>query len=461
MRRLYRSAPALGLLLLASCEVEEPSDPPPGDGSEEIGVAEQAAEICFTDVVHGIDVSYYQGTIDWTQVATEYDFAIARINHGDFMDPQFDANWAGIKAVGMIRGAYQYFDPGGDPVEQANIVVDKLGMLDAGDLPPVIDVESTDGLGGAEIAARVGVWLDIVEAGTGKKPMIYTGKYFWQDNVGSSEFADYALWHAQYPNACQPPAAPPPACGCSNIADQWSEIAVWQYSSSGSVPGIAGNVDLNVWNGTYEELVAFASGGSYGATLASVEAPEVVLAGETFKVRVTYTNSGGQPWDASTLLGTTMPRDRASEFQSASWPSESRAAAVTGSVTPGQSYTFELDLNAPAQPGTYSESFGLVQEGVAWFADQGGPPDDAVTLELQVIVGNGEGGATGAGGAGSGGGEGGAEVDDDGSEAGCSCATTGRSSPSAPGSVVALAALALALGARRQRSQLARATSTP
>lgn len=431
----FGSAIAL-VFVLAGCERDE------GDArfapDEEVGSVEQAAQVCFdSGVVHGIDVSYYQGSVNWDAVAADgYQFAITRINHGDFMDPEFDANWEGIKQVGMIRGAYQYFDPGGDVAWQAQVVVDKLGMLAPGDLPAVIDVEATDGLSGPAIVNAVSEWIEIVEAGTGKTPILYTGKYFWQDNVGSSAFSDIPLWHAQYPNACQPPNNPPPSCGCANIADQWSDVLVWQYSSSGSVGGISGNVDLNVFNGTYEDLVAFANqGGGYGAELASVEAPKTVLAGETFTVRVTYTNTGASAWDEQTKLGTTEPRDRMSLFVDASWPEETRPAVVTGTVDSGSSYTFELALRAPVINGTYSESFGLVQEGVTWFADQGGPSDDAVTLAIQVINGveGGSGGGSNQGGGGwndGGAGEGGdGGGSDDDSDDGCSAAPSGRGGP--------------------------------
>jgi hypothetical protein len=185
------------------------------------GQAEAALVVCAPDdVVYGIDVSYYQGDIDWSAVAADgYAFAITRINHADFMDPKFDANWAAIKDVGLVRGAYQYFEPGDDPVWQAEVVVAKVGKLGPGDLPVVIDVETTSGLTDpSAIVDSISAWMDIVEVGTGKQPIVYTGKYFWQDNVASDAFADYPLWHAQYPNACQPPAAPPPACGCANVA---------------------------------------------------------------------------------------------------------------------------------------------------------------------------------------------------------------------------------------------------
>lgn len=430
------------LLLLSAAVVA--CDPPEGgtlsagnqEPTEETAGTSQALQVCpGENVVRGLDVSTYQNNVDWSQVAAAgYKFAITRINHGSVMDDTFDANWEGIKAAGMIRGAYQYFEPGDDVPTQAQIVIDKLGVLGPGDLPAVIDVETTSGLGPAAVAAAVGEWIELVEAGTGKKPIIYTGRYFWQDNVATDAFADYPLWHAQYPDACQPPSSGPPDCGvCANIADQWSTWVFWQYTSSNNVPGITDNVvDTNVFMGSYEELVAFAGGGAgYGATLASAEAPATVLSGETFRVRLTYQNTGTSPWDENTRVGTTNPRDRQSPFATDQWLNAGRPVAVLGTVEPGQSYTFELELQAPTTTGAYSESFGLVQESVAWFADQGGPPDDAVTLQIQVVdslpPGAGGGNAEGGGGASlNGGAEGGSGGSDDDADGGDSCAANGR-----------------------------------
>lgn len=422
---------------------------------EEVGEAEDAATVCAMEVVHGIDVSYYQGDIDWAAVAgAGYQFAITRINHSDFMDPKFEQNWAGIQSVGMLRGAYQYFEPAEDVAWQAQIVIDTLGKLAPGDLPAVIDVESDGGLPPAQVAQAVGEWLMLVEEGTGKKPIIYTGKYFWQDNVASPDYAGYPLWHAQYPNACQPPASPPPDCGCANIADQWADFLVWQYSSSGNVPGIVGNVDLNVFNGTYDELVAFASQGGFAAELVSVDVPGTVLAGETFTARVTVTNTGGSPFDASTRLGTTEPRDRASAFADASWVSPNRPAAVTGMVAPGSEHTFQFTMRAPTQKGSYTEHFGLVQEGVAWFADQGGPEDAAIPVVVQVVDDPGGPTSTGSGlGVGGAGGGDGFGEDGDGEDEGCDCAAVGDPSSSSRGSLtVLILALAFARALERRRS---------
>lgn len=211
----------------------------------------------------GVDVSYYQGTIDWSAVKADgVEFAFVRISDGlGTIDTKFEQNWAGTKDAGILRGAYQFFRPNQDAIAQADLFLDKLGTLEANDLPPVIDVEAAGGMTPAQIADRVGIWIDRVKAATGMTPIIYTGFYFWRDSVGAADFPGSPLWHAQYTSA-----------ECPNIPPPWTDWAIWQYTASGRVNGIAGDVDTNRFNGTREQLLqltnakpsectAFADGG--------------------------------------------------------------------------------------------------------------------------------------------------------------------------------------------------------
>jgi lysozyme len=443
---LTRGALSCAAALVLGCGAD-------GLDDAELGTSEDAVVVCAAGpTVDGIDVSYYQGSVNWGAVAGDGKaFGIARINHGDFMDPEFDANWAGMKAAGIVRGAYQYFDAGSDALAQAQIVVDKLGKLGAGDLPAVIDIESADGQGPAKIVSQVQTWLDHVEAGTGKKPIVYTAKYFWQDNVGSDQFVDYPLWVANY------------YVDCPNLPDgAWPGWAMHQHADNGSVAGIDGAVDLNRFNGTADDLAAFASAGAgaYGAELIETGYPLTMIAGDSAKATVTLRNSGGTPWDAATHLGTTEPRDRQSAFVSADWVSANRADAVVGQVNAGDSYTFEFTLGAPGEPGVYREYFNLVQEGVAWFSDagQGGPGDTAILMEITVVPGGESTSAGVGGGSGSGSGNG-AGANDFRSNATadlegdvCSLSAAGaRIGVLRSASPLACAAALLLLGARRRR----------
>ncbi len=387
----WRTACAAGALLAIGC-----GDAGYESGEERLGETEQAAEVCAEgEVLEGIDVSYYQSQPDWSAVAgSGLHFAITRVNHGSFMDPEFDTNWAAIKSVGLVRGAYQYFDPGGDPVAQANIFIDKVGMLGPGDLPGVIDVESTDGQPPATIAANVSTWVELVEKGTGRKPIIYTGSYFWNDNVKTAELADHPLWIAHYTQ------------NCPNLPTAWSNWAIWQYSSTGKITGISGNVDTNRFNGSALALQDLAANG-YRASVVSIDYPSKMAAGQSATVELVLKNEGARSWDPSTKLGTTEPRDRVSEFAAASWDGDNRPVAVVESVANGETVTLNFDIVAPAETGAYTEHFNLVQEGVGWFSDTppgGGPSDDTIALEITVgpstSSSSGDGGSIGNGGAG-------------------------------------------------------------
>ena len=115
--------------------------------------------------------------------------------------------------------------------------------------------------------------------------------------------------------------------------------------------------------------------------------PLEMEAGETVSGYIELENTGAQPWDSQTRLGTTEPRDRTSVFADESWVAPNRPAAVVGTVPPGETYRFEFNLRAPDEPGQYSEFFGLVQEGTAWFSDPAhqGPPDDQLQIAVNVV----------------------------------------------------------------------------
>ncbi len=211
-----------------------------------------ATQICPDGAVtEGIDVSYWQETINWSQVAASgVKFAFIRVSYGlEFYDSQFENNWSGARANGIYRGAYQYFLAGQDATEQAQMLLDAIGEPQDGDLPPVLDVESygNDGISAATIDAGVREWVTVVENALGRKPLIYTSWGVWGNMTGSTDFGDIPLWVANW------------GVSCPSVPDGWNAWDFWQTTDSGSVNGIGGNVDLDKFNGTLSDLEAYAT----------------------------------------------------------------------------------------------------------------------------------------------------------------------------------------------------------
>jgi len=373
----------LAAVVSAGCALQTDGEP--------TGEISQASVCATGTVVKGVDVSVYQGTIDWTSVkGAGIDFAIARISDGSALDTDFATNWSGMKSAGLVRGAYQYFEPGQDPTTQANIVISAVGMLGSGDLPVTADMETTGSQSAATIAANLRTWMTAVQAGTGKAPMVYTAEGYWDSDVASTAFAGSPLWVANW------------GVTCPTLPTGWSNWVFWQNADNGTVAGISDTVDLDDYNGTLAQLQAFAGGststdgggGTYGATYVSQSWPlasttMMMTTCQTVAASITFKNSGTLPWDSNTRLATTQPRDRVSDFADSTWISEDRAAQVSGTVPAGGTYEFKFDFHAPPTTGAYKEYFGLVQDGVAWFSDpgQGGPPDDDIEANIQVTAG--------------------------------------------------------------------------
>jgi lysozyme len=225
-----------------------------GGEMEEIEEGERSAfvtnRVCpGQDTVEGVDVSYWDPNVDWQKVKDSgRKFAIARISYGHkFPDPDFDKNWQAIKDHGLIRGLYQFFRPSQDPVKQAELVVNKVGMLGPGDLPAVLDIETTEGYSAWKVVEQLKQWVQIVTQGTGKKPIIYTNWGTWGTLGNPQDLAGSPLWVAHYTSLC--PLTPVP----------WTGWVFWQYSENGIVPGVPGSADVNVFNGTLAQLEALAN----------------------------------------------------------------------------------------------------------------------------------------------------------------------------------------------------------
>ena len=158
-------------------------------------------------------------------------FAFIKATEGlDDVDPRFAQNWQGSRAAGLLRGAYHFLHPNLDARQQAAHFLSVV-TLDDDALPPALDVEVTNGVAPATLAACIETWLGTVEAALGCKPVVYTDPSFWRDNVGA-DLGGYPLWLACY--------APQP-----EVPASWQSWTFWQHSQSGTVNGIAGPVDLD------------------------------------------------------------------------------------------------------------------------------------------------------------------------------------------------------------------------
>lgn len=212
--------------------------------------SQHRATICANGpTVSGVDVSKWQGNIDWGKVkGSGVEFAFIRVSDGlSSIDEKFHANWQGTKDAGLMRGAYQFFRPASDPIAQAKHFVDAVGHLEVGDLPPVIDIEVRGGVAPDLIVARAQQWIDYVEAELGMRPVVYTARYFWDGEMNNHDgLSSYDLWVPHW------------GPECPNLPDPWSTWAFFQTTDSGSVPGISGAVDLDVFNGSLADLAAFA-----------------------------------------------------------------------------------------------------------------------------------------------------------------------------------------------------------
>src|SRR5262249_9284748 len=144
----------------------------------------------------GVDVSEYQGTIDWNTVAhSGISFAIARVSDGlGHPDPTFARNWSEMRKQGTVRRVYQFFRPTQDAVQQAALLLSKIGgKLLPGDLPIVCDIEVKDGVSGAHMTSQLAKWGTRIHQKTGIRPAFYTSPGFWNGYI-TGPFGLETLW---------------------------------------------------------------------------------------------------------------------------------------------------------------------------------------------------------------------------------------------------------------------------
>jgi lysozyme len=198
--------------------------------------------------VPGIDVSMWQGDVDWAAVAsTPTRFVIMRATRGNtYDDPRYSEYLAEASANGLVVGAYHRAKVGigvGDAKAEADHFVE-VAQNAAGDVLPALDIEEHNGLTVAQLTDWVRTWLARVYSRTGVRPMIYSSPHFWRTYLGDTTwFAEhgYPLWIANW-------GVPSPMIPAGDWGGHgWT---FWQWTSTGRISGIGPNVDRDRFNGT-------------------------------------------------------------------------------------------------------------------------------------------------------------------------------------------------------------------
>ena len=182
-------------------------------------------------ISHGIDISHYQGDINWSLFNSDkrIGFVYCKSTEGKTI---IDQNWAAysdaLSNLDISFGAYHFFHPSVDPIEQAEHFL-KHSKLNESHLSPVIDIETDEHH--QDFIQSISKWLSHVQQKTGRQPIIYTSYHLYKTKLKEA-FPSYQFWIANY----------------SNRVDRFvndSLIIHWQYSENGRVAGIDNTVDLN------------------------------------------------------------------------------------------------------------------------------------------------------------------------------------------------------------------------
>lgn len=194
-------------------------------------------------IVRGIDVSHHQKRIEWDtlQAKEPVGFAFVKATEGsDFSDSLYCYNWEALQRLQIKRGAYHFFRGYGCGVEQATHFLRTVEMQ-AGDLPPVLDIETLDGVIPGAVVEEAKIWLQTVENALGIQPIIYTNQHFYERFLAHAGLEQYPLWIARYSDE-------------RPLLSNGRKWAFWQHTNEGCLEGICQKVDMNIFLGTAEML---------------------------------------------------------------------------------------------------------------------------------------------------------------------------------------------------------------
>lgn len=195
--------------------------------------------------IHGFDISHHQGQIDWGELQRlqkapfPVRFVFMKASEGgDFSDTAFVRNFDEARRHGFVRGAYHFYNPKTDALRQADFFIRSV-KLEPGDLPPVLDIE-VRGEDERKLRTDLSIWLRRIEQYYKVKPILYTSYKFKTRYLSDSLFNSYPYWIAHY---------------YVDSVEYDGPWRFWQHTDMGKLPGIREKVDLNVFNGSMEELL--------------------------------------------------------------------------------------------------------------------------------------------------------------------------------------------------------------
>jgi GH25 family lysozyme M1 (1,4-beta-N-acetylmuramidase) len=258
-----------------------------------------ASDAATSTRAKGLDVSNFQGTINWAKVAKAgYRFAFGKATEGTtYNDKTYTTNRNGSEAAGLVFGAYHFARPGGanvagataSAIKQANHLLAIAGPQ-PGELPPVLDLEKAGSLPKQRLLVWTLAWLGQIYARTGVQPFLYTSPLFWKNSLGNSTAAAAAgtgLWIAHWTSSGKP----------SVPAQNWagSGWRFWQWTNCVSVPGIKHCSDGDRMNGTKLASVAI---DPFPAGVPLLSTPPTIVGGPQVRqllAAVPGTWEGGKP----------------------------------------------------------------------------------------------------------------------------------------------------------------------
>lgn len=215
-----------------------------------LGAVATAGPATAATMIHGIDVSNWQGHVDWGAVRRSGRlFAFAKATEGmTFVDDTFAANRQGMAQAGLtLRGFYHFARPDrNSAAAEADHFLRTVGPLGRGEVA-VLDLEVAPSAGVGDWAAE---WLGRVAQATGRTPVLYSYQSYLY-SIPTARLTQYPLWIADWGRNDGTISESPPA------TDRWARWTWWQYTSNATVPGVSGRVDDSVFAGSAAELAAY------------------------------------------------------------------------------------------------------------------------------------------------------------------------------------------------------------